>query len=72
VVECEWMLLPPYQGRRITGAEVPFHDSIISNFMVFEDRLETNLLQYSRTQKIQNVFYVIIFEVNIVDEQKQT
>jgi len=26
-------------------AEVPFHYSIIGNFMVYQDRLETNLLQ---------------------------
>jgi len=27
------------------GAEVYFHNSIIGNFMVYQDRLETNLLQ---------------------------
>jgi len=31
--------------RGATGAEVLFHNRIIGNFMVFEDRLETNLLQ---------------------------
>ena len=28
-----------------TGMEVPFHNSIIANFMVCQDRPETNLLQ---------------------------
>jgi len=28
-----------------TGAQVPLHNSIISNFMIYQDRLETNLLQ---------------------------
>jgi len=28
-----------------TGAEVPFHNRIIGNFMVYQDRLETNLLR---------------------------
>ena len=31
--------------RRATGAEVPFHKSIIGNFMVYQDRIETNVLQ---------------------------
>jgi len=35
--------LPVQKGA--TGAEVPFHNSIIDNFMVYQDRLETNLLQ---------------------------
>jgi len=35
-------ILPFQQGK--TGAEVPFHNSIIGNFMVYQDRLETNLL----------------------------
>jgi len=28
-----------------TGAEVPFRNRIIANFMVYQDQLETNLLQ---------------------------
>jgi len=28
-----------------TGMEVPFHNSIIGNFMVYQDRPETNLSQ---------------------------
>jgi len=31
--------------REATGAKVPFHNNIIDNFMVDQDRLETNLLQ---------------------------
>jgi len=31
--------------RGATGADVPFHNSIIGNFIVYEDRLEINLLQ---------------------------
>jgi len=27
------------------GAEVPFHNSVIRNFIVYQDRLEINLLQ---------------------------
>ena len=28
-----------------TGAQVPLHNSIISNFMIYQDRIKTNLLQ---------------------------
>jgi len=28
-----------------TGAQVPLQNSIISNFTIYQDRLETNLLQ---------------------------
>jgi len=35
------------------GAQVPLHNSIIRNFMIYQDRLERNLL---RTHKIQNGF----------------
>jgi len=31
--------------KSATGAEVRFHNSIIGNFMVYQDRSETNLLQ---------------------------
>jgi len=31
-----------------TGAEVLFHNSTIGNFMVYQDRLEINLLQLFR------------------------
>jgi len=36
----------PFESEA-TGAKVPFHYRIISNFMVYQDRLETNLLQLS-------------------------
>ena len=39
-----------------TGAQVSLHDSIISNSMIYQDRLETNLLKLSRTHQIQNGF----------------
>jgi len=35
--------LPFHMGG--TGAEVPFHESITGNFMVYQDQLETFLLQ---------------------------
>jgi len=28
-----------------TGAHVPLHNSIVSYFMIYQDRLETNLMQ---------------------------
>jgi len=28
-----------------TGAQVPLHTNIISNFMIYQDHFETNLLQ---------------------------
>jgi len=37
----------PFQKKE-TGPEVPFHNSIIGYFMVYQDRLETNLLQPPR------------------------
>jgi len=40
-------------------AAMPFQNGIIDNFMVYQDRLETNVLQacsYLRTQKIKNGF----------------
>jgi len=52
-------------------AEVPFHNSITDNFIINID-LKQIYCSYSPTQKIQNVFFIIVFVVNIVDEQKQT
>jgi len=43
--------------------------------MVYQDRLETNLLQLFRYSESLEWFSIIpadTFEVNIVDEQKQT
>ena len=39
-------VLPPdlIKGEE-KGAEVPFHNRITGNFMVYQDRLETHLLQ---------------------------
>jgi len=54
--------------------EVPFYYSIIDNFMFWQDRIETNLLQLFTQQKNSewfSIISVIIFEVNIVTEQKQ-
>jgi len=28
-----------------TGAQVPLHTSVVSNFMIYQDQFETNLLQ---------------------------
>jgi len=46
----------------------------MGNFMVYQDRIETNLLQLFAKQENSEWFFiisVIIFEVNIVAEQKQ-
>jgi len=34
-----------WKGGGATGAQVPLHNTIISNFMIYQYRLETNLLQ---------------------------
>jgi len=47
----------------------------MDNFMVYHDRLETNLMQlfrYLENSEWFSIIPVIIFEVNTVDEQKQT
>ena len=36
---------PPHFERGETGAQVPLHNSIISNVMVYQDQFKTNLLQ---------------------------
>ena len=65
---------PPCPSKRgATGAEVPLHKCIIGDFIIVPDRLETNLLQlftYTKNSKCFSLIYVIIFEVNIVAEQK--
>jgi len=46
----------------------------MGNFMVYQDQIETNLLQLFAQQENSECFSiisVIIFEVNIVAEQKQ-
>jgi len=37
-------------------AELPFHNSIIGNLMVYQDRIETNLLQLLAHPEISKVF----------------
>jgi len=52
-----------------TRAEVPFHNRITGIFRVYQDRLETNLLQlftHPENSECFSIIYVIIFEVNIV------
>jgi len=38
-------VLPLPFEKGATVAEVPFHNSITENFMVFQDQIEINLLQ---------------------------
>jgi len=60
-------------------SNIAFHNSIIGDFMAYQDWLEINLLQLLRhpeksqwfSRKFRMIISVIIFEVNIVDEQKQ-
>jgi len=54
-------VLPLAFEKWITRAEVPFHNRITGNFMVYQDRLETIYCSYSRTQKIQNVFLCFFY-----------
>jgi len=57
-----------------TVAEVPFHNNIISKFLFYKDRLETKLLQRFAHRENSEWFSIIsgiIFEFNIVAEQKQ-
>jgi len=57
-----------------TGTEVPIYKSIVDNFMVYQNRIETNLLQLFAHLETSEWFAIIsgiIFEVNIVVEQKQ-
>ena len=63
--------LPFHRGA--TRVKVPFYKSIKGNFMVYQDRIETNLLQLLAHPEISGWFCKIpggIFEVNIVAEQK--
>jgi len=51
-----------------------FNNNIIGHFMVYQDRLKTNLLLlFAHPEKSEwfSLISVIIFEVNIVAEQKQ-
>jgi len=67
-------LLPCPYIRGTTGALVPFHNSIIGHFIVYKDRVERNLLQlfaHPEDSKWFSIIFFIIFEINIVAEQKQ-
>jgi len=49
-----------FKCRATAAAEVPFHNSILANLMLYRNRLETNLLQlFARPQKCQNVCFII-------------
>jgi len=52
-----------------------FNNSIIGNFIVYKDRIETVLLKLSAHPENSDwfsVIFVIVFEVKIVAEKKQT
>ena len=54
--------------------EVPFHNnSNIGHFMIYKNRLETNLLHlfaFPENSKWFSIIFVIVFEVNILAERK--
>jgi len=56
-------------------AEVPYHNSIVGNIIVYQDRIETNLLQlFAHPENLEwfSINSRTTFEVNnMVDEQKQ-
>jgi len=61
-------------GKRTNGADVPFHNSIIGIFVVYQNRIETEILKlcaHPENSEWFSVISVIIFEVEIVTEQKQ-
>ena len=63
----------PYWKGGSTGVEMPFHESAICNFMAYQDRIQTNLLQlftYPGNSEWFSIISVIICEVNIVVKQK--
>jgi len=56
------------------GTNVPFYNSVIGNLIVYQDRIETDLLKlfaHPENSGWFSVISVIMFEVNIVAEQKQ-
>ena len=60
--------------REAKRADVPIYKSTISNLMVYQDRNETNLLQlfaHPETSECFSIISGVIFDVNIVVEQKQ-
>jgi len=61
------------KGQR-TWANATCHNSIVGNFMICHDQLETNLLQlFSHPESSEwfSIISVFIFEVNIAPEQKK-
>jgi len=65
---------PLFLQNRVNGTEVPFHNNIIGNCIVYQNRIETHLLQLFAHQENSDGFSknsVVIFEVNIVVKQKQ-
>jgi len=57
-----------------TSNTTAFHNSIIVNFVVYQDRIETNPLQLFEHPENSEWFSIIsvsIFEVNVVDQQKK-
>jgi len=57
-----------------SGADVSFRNSIIGNFIVYQDRIETDLLKLcARPENPEwfSVISIIIFVIKIVAEQKQ-
>jgi len=62
---------PLKRGGAGNGTHVPLHNSIISSFMIYQDRLEINLLQlFAPTYSSEGfpIISVISFEVNITSE----
>jgi len=44
----------PYQQKGAKGLEVPFYKSVISSFVIDQDRIETNLLQlFAHTETLE-------------------
>jgi len=59
---------PSDLSKGATEMEVPLHNSIIGNFMVYQDRPETNLLQlfgHPENSEWFSIIFVIIFQNNI-------
>ena len=60
--------------RGAMGSDVPFYNSIIGNFIVYQDQIETDSLKlcaHPENSKWFSVISVIISEVSSVAEQKQ-
>jgi len=58
-----------------TSNTTAFHNSIIGNFAVYQDRLQTyslQLFEHPENSELFSIISVVIFEANIVDEQKET